>query len=412
MAGVLFAVAGLQTEPLFRPQVSNPDAASARVRMGKPMRFVVDESIPYGPEAFATLGEVTALPGREIRNADFREADVLIIRTVTRPNAELLDGTPVRFVGTCTIGEDHVDLAYLRKTGIGFSSAPGCNANSVAEYMTAAWLELEYRGLLCVKGSTLGIVGYGNVGKRVAEKARILGMNVVLHDPPLEQTGFDAEFRSIDAIHGCDLVTFHVPLTRDGDHPTYHYADERFLSDMKPGAMVFNTSRGPVVDNAALLNALQSGHCGGAVLDVWEHEPNLAQALVDSVTLASPHIAGYSIDGKLNATQQIYDVTCRHFGLEPAWSSDDVGLTPPEPQLDIESEDPHPLLRAVRHNYDIRKDDANVRVLFNLPESERANAFEQLRKTYRRRFEFRHTTLSGAGSTATFEQLGFQVSHA
>jgi len=376
------------------------------------MRFVVDESIPYGREAFATLGEVTALPGRGIAKADLRDADALIIRTVTRPNADLLDDTSVKFVGTCTIGEDHVDLPYLSARGIVFSSAPGCNANSVAEYMTAAWLELEHRGLLCIQDSALGIVGYGNVGKRVAEKARILGMKVILHDPPLEQAGFEADFSPLEAILECDLVTFHVPLTRAGDHATHHYADESFLSKMKPGGVLFNTSRGPVVDNVALLESLQSGHLAGAVLDVWEEEPNLSEQLVDAVVLATPHIAGYSIDGKLNATQQIYDAACRHFDLLTQWNSGEVDLAPPAPYLEIASDDTHPLLTAVRHNYTILEDDANVRALFNLPEAERATAFEQLRKIYRRRFEFRHTTVADAPSADLLQQLGFQVSDA
>ncbi|MBI1318217.1 MAG: DUF3410 domain-containing protein [Candidatus Hydrogenedens sp.] len=380
------------------------------------MKIIVDESIPYGAEAFGLLGDVSLMPGRAITPDTLRDADALIIRTITKVDDALLEGTSVQFVGTCTIGEDHVDLDAMARRGVAFSSAPGCNSNSVAEYMTSALLTLHERGVLTLEGQTLGVVGYGNVGTKVAAKARMLGMNVVLCDPPLAEAQGGGVFQPMSDILDCDVITLHVPLTHEGPHATHHLMSAENLACLKPGCVLFNSSRGPVIDNAALLAALEAGQLATAVLDVWEFEPRLNPALVDRCALATQHIAGYSLDGKLNATQQIYEAACRHFGLTPDWRAEQVDEHPPIDSITVGGGYWDALRAAVRLNYDIRDDDQLVRDSMGLPAEERGPAFDNLRKKYRRRFEFRHTTVTvepaDARTEKTLAELGFRVYHA
>ncbi|HLG43654.1 MAG TPA: 4-phosphoerythronate dehydrogenase, partial [Nitrospirales bacterium] len=277
------------------------------------MKIVADANIPLVEEAFGQLGQVTLLPGREIGPEQVRDADVLIVRSVTSVGPALLEGSRVRFVGSATIGLDHVDEVFLNRRGIAFAYAPGSNANSVAEYVIAALLAL---GRERYEGRTLGLIGVGRIGTLVQEKALALGMTVLANDPPLERAG-RAGLVSLDALlRGSDLVSCHVPLTREGPDATFHLLDEARLSLLQSHAVVINTARGPVVDNAALLRALRGGRIGGAVLDVWEHEPEPDPELIEAVTLGTPHIAGYSFDGKVNGTRMLYDAVCAF--LEPA----------------------------------------------------------------------------------------------
>jgi len=376
------------------------------------MKVVVDESIPYGAEAFGTMGHVVRMPGRAITAETLRGADALIVRTITAVNDALLEGTALRFVGTCTIGEDHIALECLKRRGITFSSAPGCNSNSVAEYMTSALLTLQERGILALEGRTLGVVGYGNVGTKVAAKAAILGMVPVICDPPLAEAGTAGDFRPMDDILACDAITLHVPLTKSGPHATHHLINANNVARLKPGGVLFNSSRGPVIDNAALRAALESGAVG-AVLDVWEFEPNLDPALVDRCALGTQHIAGYSLDGKLNATQQVYEAACACFGVAPVWQSSQVDEHPEIGTLTVSGPYWEALREAVRHNYDIRDDDALLRASQRGPVEGRAAAFDTLRKNYRRRFEFKHTRVTvvppDTRTSATLAALGFQV---
>lgn len=356
------------------------------------MIAVADENIPFAREAFAAFGEVRTLPGREIVRAALSDADLLLVRSITRVDAALLEGTPVRFVGTATIGEDHVDADWLRDRGIGFASAPGCNANSVAEYVTAALLALAERQGRDLAGASLGIVGVGNAGSRVDAKARALGMRTVWHDPPRAEAEGAACFAPREAMFACDFVSLHVPLTRTGPHPTHHMVDAAFLEAMKPSAILINTARGAVVDGSALASALASGKIAGAALDVWENEPRIDPALLDCAAIATPHIAGYSYDGKVRGTEMIRAAACRHFGLPEAWRAA-PHLPPPEvPEIRIPADESRPIARAVRAVYDIMRDDAALRAAGALPSpGERAEAFDRLRKHYPRRREFPHT---------------------
>ena len=376
------------------------------------MKIVVDENIPYGKEAFAQLGEVQTLPGRAISTDDLMDAQALMVRSITKVNADLLEGTPVQFVATATIGEDHIDKTYLAEKGIGFSSAPGCNANSVGEYIAAALLHFAEKHGIDLTQSSLGIVGVGNVGKKVLAKAQALGMRCVLNDPPLAQaTGHEA-YRPLEEALACDFVTTHVPLTKDGDHPTWHLADASFFDAMGDQAIYLNTSRGAVADNQALKAALKDGKLRDCLLDVWEGEPEPDMELAALVEIASPHIAGYSFDGKVNGTQQIYDAACRHFGLDTPWDPAPLLPTASCPAYTIQHPGHQGIHEAIRAVYEIMDDDRDFRGLNDCPAEEHGTFFDQLRKNYPRRREFQNTTITLAEAAQelapAIDALGFR----
>ena len=356
------------------------------------MRIMVDENVPYGREAFETLGEVQTAHGRKITREMLSGVDALVIRSITKANRDLLEGTPVKFVGTCTIGEDHVDKAYLAEAGIAFSSAPGCNANSVGQYITSALVRLSMKHGFDMAGMKLGIVGVGNVGTKVHKKAAALGFECVLNDPPRFDATGDAKFRPIEEILDCDIITFHVPLEKTAKYPTWHLADAAFIARMKPGAILINSSRGAVVDNTALKEALKSGHLRAAVLDVWEGEPNPDPELLERVDFATPHIAGYSFDGKVNGTRQVYEALCAHLGVAASWDPAPLLPEPEVPRLMVDTARADCVSGAVLDVYDILRDDADMRGLLQAAPEERAAFFDALRKNYPRRREFFNTT--------------------
>ena len=277
------------------------------------MKIVVDDKIPYIREKLDVLAdEVVALSGAAITADDVRDADALIVRTRTRCDERLLGGSKVRFVATATIGFDHLDTAYLDRAGISWTNCPGCNAGSVAQYVECSLLQLQRLHGLRLAGATIGIVGCGHVGTKVRAVAERLGMRVLVCDPPLGLADF---VPLADIEREADIVTFHVPLTRDGQHATWHLADDGFFRRLSRVPYIINTSRGPVVDNAALLAALDEGRVRGAVLDVWEGEPRVNLDLLQRVLIGTPHIAGYSADGKVNADNMVIDALCRQFHL-------------------------------------------------------------------------------------------------
>ncbi|GMV90265.1 MAG: erythronate-4-phosphate dehydrogenase [Candidatus Hydrogenedentota bacterium] len=379
------------------------------------MKIIADENIPYAREAFGLLGDVTTAPGRSMTSDLLRDADLLFVRSITKVNAALLDGTRVQFVGTATIGEDHVDKAYLTERGIGFSSAPGCNANSVGEYIAAALLVLaETRGFK-LTDRKLGIIGHGNVGKRVEQKARALGMECVLNDPPLARQTGDAKYRPLDEIFECQIITAHVPLTKAGEDATYHLLNEAFFNRVKTGTIIINTSRGSVADGQALRAALESGKVGACVLDVWEGEPNIDLNLLANLALATPHIAGYSFDGKVNGTRQVYEAACRHLGMTPSWDPAPHLPEPDCPEIEVDGALPpqRALLNAVSAVYAIREDDRAMRAIIHKSTEQRAAYFDQLRKEYPQRREFHNTRAAvqpeNAAIAQTLSGLGFQM---
>lgn len=277
------------------------------------MKIVVDDKIPYIRETICQLADETVfLSGAAITADDVRDADVLVVRTRTRCNQQLLEGSKVQLVVTATIGYDHIDTQWLQEAGIRWTNCPGCNSGSVAQYVECALLLLEQQKGLSLHESTIGIVGCGHVGSKVKAVAERLGMQVLVCDPLLD----NPSFVSLDEIERrCEVITFHVPLTREGQYATWHMADEDFFHRLPRVPYIINTSRGEVVDNQALLQALQDGRVRDAIIDVWEHEPHPDAALLDKVFIGTPHIAGYSADGKTNADNMVIDAICQHFGL-------------------------------------------------------------------------------------------------
>ena len=366
------------------------------------MKILADENMPYVREAFAALGEVQTYRPREVCAHDLRDVEVLLVRSVTKVTPELLDGTAVRFVGTATIGTDHIDVAYLEQHGIAFASAPGCNADSVGEWMTAALLWLAKRRGWRLADRTLGVVGVGNVGGRVVRRARALGLRVIENDPPLARRTGDPRFVPLEAVLDADVVTLHVPLERGGPDPTWHLADAEFLRRMKTGSVLINASRGPVVDGADLAHALDDGTIAGAVLDVWEGEPRIDLDLLRRVELATSHIAGYSFDGRVNGTEIVYRAVCRFLDVEPTWDRASVMPTPDVPRVEVDAagRDPQDVMaEVVERVYDITADDARLRRIADLPDDERGPYFDNLRLGYPKRREFPNTRVTVHGGT-------------
>ena len=287
------------------------------------MKIVVDDKIPYIRETICQLAdEVVFLSGAAITADDVRDADVLVVRTRTRCNRQLLEGSKVQLVVTATIGYDHIDTQWLESAGIRWTNCPGCNSGSVAQYLECSLLLLEQQKGLSLRQSTIGIVGCGHVGSKVKAVAERLGMRVLVCDPPLESKESNTQhpspitFTSMEVIEReADVITFHVPLTKEGDYPTWHLADDDFFHRLSRVPYIINTSRGEVVDNKALLHALEEGRVRDAVIDVWENEPRPDASLLEKVFIGTPHIAGYSADGKVNADNMVIDAICQQFGL-------------------------------------------------------------------------------------------------
>lgn len=377
------------------------------------MRIVADPKIACVERAFAGLGELVLVPGRGFTPSLIRGAEILLVRSVTRVDAALLAGSAVRFVGTATSGVDHVDLDYLQSHGIGFAAAPGSNAQAVAEYVLSAVLVLaESRGT-SLRKAVAGIIGHGRVGSRVARLLERLGITCVPNDPPLEVLTGDPRLRSLDEALDSDIVTLHVPLTRDGPHPTHHLIDARRLAQVKPGAILINTARGGVVDESALLRALQQGRRMSAVLDCWENEPAIDADLLERVALGTPHIAGHSFDAKLRATAMLYRSVCEWLGIGEEWRVDRAVAPCPELRPDARLGDEAFVRQAMRCCYDIREDDRSLRRLLARPTLERPQYFDRVRDTYRQRREFNACRLAVPANRQVLipelRALGFEI---
>lgn len=279
------------------------------------MKVVVDDKIPYIRDAVAAIAdEAVFKKGADISADDVRDADALIVRTRTRCDRQLLHGSKVRMVATATIGYDHIDTDYMREAGIRWVNCPGCNAGSVRQYVESVLMVLAQRCSLPLdRRTTLGIVGCGHVGAKVRDMALDMGLNVIVSDPP---KGIADGVTMADMAERADVVTFHVPLTKTGEHATWHLADRQWMKSLKRQPIIINTSRGEVVDNDALLDAMNAGLVKQAVIDTWEHEPDINRTLLDRVIIGTPHIAGYSADGKANADNMVIDAICQFFSLE------------------------------------------------------------------------------------------------
>ena len=373
------------------------------------MKIVADANIPFVKECFSSVGEVEVVGGREIGPSVLRDADIVVVRSVTRVDSDLLAGSKVRFVGTATIGFEHIDTEYLSRSNIGFASSPGSNANSTAEYVIAALLEIGRRHNIKLEGKTIGIVGVGNVGSRVEKKAGALGMKVLLNDPPLQRETGNAKYLSLEEAFGCDFITLHTPLTFEGVDKTFHLADEKFFKSLKSGCVFFNTSRGGVVETIALKGAIKAGKLKAVVVDVWENEPNIDTELLEMVDIGTAHIAGYSLDGKVAGMIVIYKAVCKYFGFKAEFDTKSFLPEPAVPQLEInpQAAGEQDLLReTVEKIYRISEDDLKLRWILDRPQGKRGKFFDSLRKNYPVRREFQNTKVEFAtGGTESAENL-------
>ena len=360
------------------------------------MKIVADANIPFVKECFSSIGEVTTIGGREMTPWNVADADILLVRSITPVGVDLLAGSKVRYVGTATIGFDHIDLGFLNSNNIGFASAPGSNANSAAEYVIAGLLDIAQKYAIDLEGRSIGIIGVGNVGSRVAKKCAAMGMDVYLNDPPLQRQTGDAKYLPLEKLYDCDFITFHTPLTFEGRDKTYHLADEKFFKSLKHRCVFVNASRGGVVDSEALKSAVKSGRLRAVALDVWENEPVIDIELLKIVDIGTPHIAGYSLDGKIAGMIMIYKAACEYFAVEPKYDMEDFLPEPAVPEMKLDSNitnDQDTLLNAVQKIYRIDKDDTRLRRMLDKPAEDRGKHFDSLRKNYPVRREFQNTNV-------------------
>lgn len=324
------------------------------------MKIIADNKIPFLRGALENIAEVVYLSGATIAAADVKDADAIITRTRTKCNAELLTGSNVKFIATATIGFDHIDTTFCQSNGIVWTNAPGCNSSSVAQYIASTLLNLAVDKHISLRNQTLGIIGVGNVGSKVAKVGQALGMRVLLNDPPRAEREANNKFVDLEQILAeSDFITVHVPLAKSGQYPTWHLADKNFFAAMQPSAYFINSSRGSVCDNNVLKRVLKNTTIAGGVLDVWESEPAIDLELLNYLIYATPHIAGYSADGKANGTAMSVNALNKFFALGlTEWYPDDVPL-PSETHIKINCEGKtfeQIMLEAVNSSYDIKAD--------------------------------------------------------
>ncbi|WP_231756991.1 4-phosphoerythronate dehydrogenase [Microbulbifer elongatus] len=365
------------------------------------LNIVADENIPGLDQWFGDLGNITRVPGRTLTREQLMNADVLLVRSVTEVNEALVARTPVRFVGSCTIGTDHLDTDWLESQGIAWSAAPGCNANSVVEYVfcTLAALDIDWRG------RSFGIVGCGNVGGSLQRKLRALGIDCKIYDPWKTDNPDSA---SLEAVLAQDVICQHAPLVKVGPHPSLHMLDATALERICPGAVLISAGRGAVIDNRALLALRKREPRFTTVLDVWENEPDIDLNLLQAVDLGSPHIAGYSHDGKLTGTRMVREALERALEL-PAAEPADASQAPQAP-LSTELSGFAAIRDLLLAMYNPREDDARLRAAASEAENDGVPmkvAFDRLRKQYPKRLEFSHYQLAQAPNLddATRQQL-------
>jgi erythronate-4-phosphate dehydrogenase len=399
------------------------------------MKITIDRNMPYAKEAFSTLGEVFARDGRDLTIADVRDADALFTRSTTKVNAALLAGSSVRYYGSAVIGTDHIDIPYLESRHIPWVAAPGCNAESVANYVTSALLWLGAQHGFSLKGKTIGIIGCGNVGSKVLRHAKALGLSIIVSDPPLQRAETKlpkpARFASLpELLAESDIVTCHVPLTKTGPDATFQMLNTDQFAQMKPGVIFINAARGAILSTDALLAVLGT-RIAHAVIDCWEGEPTYRTDLLARVDIATPHIAGHSYEGKVNGTKIVYkaylawlaqaagDPACRERAAELLREENIEKLfalpAPPVPHIDLSQiKDTDELLRqAVLRVYDIEADSLRLKRSCVEDPAARAAAFDQQRSKYPMRREFTSTTITLKKPTqkllTTLQGLGFKT---
>jgi len=387
------------------------------------MKILADQNIPFAVDAFASISSTVSSPsevilfdGRNLTRDELIDVDILMVRSVTQVNENLLAGSKVKFVGSATIGTDHIALDYLAKQGIQFANAPGCNATSASEYVVCGLLKYALSQHLSFAELNVAVIGHGNVGSRVVKKLSALGIKTNIYDPPqaLEHNG-NVDIRYVDwsTVKSCNVITAHVPLTTQGDYPTRLMFDAEFFSALVENSLFMNTSRGGAVDEAALLAQLQTKTIN-LILDVWQNEPAIDTNLVSKTLFSTSHIAGYSFDGKCRGTEMIYHAACDHFDIVPTWRSSSVK---PEQQnnknLEFVSSDVPGLVSLLSSAYSIEDDSQRLVATMSLDEEQRVRQFDVLRKNYpiRREFDFfqiKNKSLSEKDAVM-LETLGFNL---
>lgn len=371
------------------------------------IRIIADDKIPFLKGVLEPFAEVIYRPGKLISRNAAQNADALLVRTRTCCDEKLLQDTPVQFIATATIGFDHIDTGYCEKHGIRWTNAPGCNASSVTQYIAAALLSIAQKDEFLLREKTIGIVGVGNVGSKIEHLARSFGMQILLNDPPRERKEGHNRFVTLEKVlKESDILSLHVPLTKEGPDRTFHLINRETIGVIKPNAWLINTSRGEVAETLALREALSAMKVAGSVLDVWEGEPMADPGLIKASFLATPHIAGYSAEGKANGTAMIIRELARHFHL-PLNDWYPRGLPEPiRPEIIIHTTNKSPqaiIKEAVLLTYPIRKDDEKFRA--------DPASFEFQRENYpvRREFPaFRVKLENDTGDLAgLFRELGF-----
>ncbi len=345
------------------------------------MRILADENIPM-LEVFESHGTVRRVAGRSLNREVLGDAQALLVRSVTQVDAELLQGSQVKFVGTCTIGTDHLDIDYLQQQGIGWSSAPGCNARGVVDYVLGSLLALAERDGVELAQRCFGVVGAGQVGDRLVKVLRGLGWQVLVCDPPRQQREGGDYVDLPSVLQRCDAISLHTPLTQLGEWPTHHLLGAEQLQMLKTGSWLINASRGAVVDNQALKAFLAQRTDVRAVLDVWEGEPQVDLELAQRCDIATAHIAGYSLDGKIRGTEQIYQAFCRHFAIAEQAAASFPAQTLVGLQLAAHTPVAEAMRVVCRAVYDPRADDALFRLSWQGDAQQRRSAFDQVRKSY------------------------------
>jgi erythronate-4-phosphate dehydrogenase len=376
------------------------------------MKILADSNILFARDAFSQLGHVTLVKGRDITRERLSDTDILLVRSTISINKALLYSTPVKYVASATTGIDHVDTVFLRDKDIGFSHAPGSNAESVAEYVMSALVHCAKKKEKKLSDITLGIIGVGNVGSRVLRLAQALGVRCLLNDPPKQAlTGSDIYLPLSTVLRESDIITLHVPLHSEGKDATFRMVNAGFISSMKKGAFLFNTSRGDVVDETALKNSRHRLGC--VVLDVWSNEPNPDADTIALCDIATPHIAGHSYDGKLQGTRMIYEAACAFFLKEIKWHV--PNLSDEEKPKSVElGDNEDAVYSAISSSYSIMGDDIHFRKIVSMDAANRGVFFDELRNNYPKRFEFCNYTVdvdnkSADNTVSMLSNLGFKV---
>ena len=370
------------------------------------MKIVIDDKIPFIKGILEPFAEVEYLKGSEIRRKDLSEADALIVRTRTKCTKELLEGTAVKFIATATIGSDHIDTEWCNANNIKWTNAPGCNSGSVMQYLTAAILHLADKHNFNLSEKTLGVIGVGNVGKKVVEMASALGMKVLQNDPPRELVEGSTNFSSLyEVISQSDIITLHVPLTLTGEFQTFHLANNHFFSALKKGSFFINTSRGQVCNEKSLKNAIENKLLADCVLDVWETEPDPDLRLLEHCEIATPHIAGYSLDGKFNATTMVVKTLSQFFEITPNLPSISALPSPINKEIklsDLKLNAKNPIANVIFKTYPIWEDSKRLK--------KDPSGFEEQRGNYQARREFGAFVLKGEHKIKpVLLQLGFSI---